>query len=98
MVNWLRKKAEKNKGKVLVDAQCDENNKPKMSKRIFVALMLFVAIPLPGTGAWTGSLVASLFDLPKKQSLLATTLGVLLSGVVMSLASYGVVGFLKIFI
>ena len=98
MVNWLRKKAEKNKGKVLVDSQCDENNKPKMSKRIFVALMLFVAIPLPGTGAWTGSLVASLFDLPKKQSLLATTLGVLLSGVVMSLASYGVVEFLKIFV
>ncbi len=67
----------------------------KMSRGIFLGLFLFVAIPLPGTGAWTGSLVAALFDLPKKWSLLAIFLGVLLSGVIMSLASYGVLGFLK---
>ena len=57
--------------------------------------MLFVAIPLPGTGAWTGSLVASLFGLPKRSSFLAVTLGVLISGVIMCLASYGVLGFLN---
>ena len=67
----------------------------KMTKGIFIALLLFVAIPLPGTGAWTGSLVASLFNLPKKWSLLAVFLGVLLSGVIMTLASYGVLGFLS---
>ena len=67
----------------------------KMSWKIFSALMLFVAIPLPGTGAWTGSLVAALFYLPKKQSLLAIFLGVLISGVIMTLASYGVLGFLS---
>ena len=66
-----------------------------MTKGIFIALLLFVAIPLPGTGAWTGSLVASLFNLPKKWSLLAVFLGVLLSGVIMTLASYGVLGFLS---
>ena len=69
----------------------------KMTRAIFIALMLFVAIPIPGTGAWTGSLVAALFDLPKKRSLLAIFVGVLLSGVIMTLASYGFVGFLGIF-
>ena len=57
--------------------------------------MLFVLIPLPGTGAWTGSLIAALFDMPMKRSLLAVTLGVLGCAVIMSLASYGVVGFLS---
>ena len=69
-----------------------------MSSPVFWALTLFVAIPLPGTGAWTGSLIAALFGLPKRKSFLAVSLGVLISGVIMSLASYGVVGFLKIFI
>lgn len=69
----------------------------KMTRAIFIALVLFVAIPFPGTGAWTGSLIAALFNLPKKRSLLAVTAGVLLSGVIMTLASYGVVGFLGIF-
>ena len=67
----------------------------KMTPAIFTALTLFVAIPLPGTGAWTGSLIASLFNLPKKLSLLSVFIGVLLSGVIMCLASYGVVGFLS---
>ena len=62
---------------------------------IFLGLMLFVAVPLPTTGAWTGSLVAALFDLPKKHSFLAILLGVMISGVIMCLASYGTVGFLK---
>ncbi len=113
IVLWLRKKANKHSGKVLgkdagenVEPPSDEEllNSAKnaetlrMSKGIFLALLLFVAIPLPGTGAWTGSLVASLFNLPKKWSLLAILLGVLLAGVIMCLASYGVVGFLKFLI
>lgn len=67
----------------------------KMTRGIFIALMLFVAIPAPGTGAWTGGLIASLFNLPKKSSFAAILLGVLISGVVMCLASYGVLGFLS---
>jgi hypothetical protein len=66
-----------------------------MEKSLFFGLLAFVAIPLPGTGAWTGSLVASLFGLPKRSSFLAVTLGVLISGVIMCLASYGVLGFLN---
>ena len=67
----------------------------KMSAAVFVALMMFVALPIPTTGAWTGSLIASLFGLPFKKSLLAILLGVLICGVIMTLASYGVVGFLS---
>ncbi|MBO5907158.1 MAG: small multi-drug export protein [Clostridia bacterium] len=67
----------------------------KMTPAIFAALTLFVAIPLPGTGAWTGSLISALFNLPKRYSLLAIFLGVLMSGTVMCLASYGVAGFLS---
>ena len=72
--------------------------KRRMTRAIFVALLLFVAIPIPGTGAWTGGLVAALFDLPKRWSILAIALGVLASGVIMTLASYGVLGFLNIFL
>ena len=66
----------------------------RLSVGVFLALLLFVAIPLPGTGAWTGSLVAALFGLPKRDSFVAIALGVLASGVIMTLASYGIVGFL----
>ena len=74
-----------------------KNSVRPMTKGIFIALMLFVAIPIPGTGAWTGSLIAALFNLPKRSSFLSVLLGVLISGVIMTLASYGVVGFLDIF-
>lgn len=54
---------------------------------IFWALLLFVGIPLPGTGAWTGTLAASLLDLDFKTSILAVSLGVILAGIIMSLGS-----------
>ena len=54
---------------------------------IFWALLLFVGIPLPGTGAWTGTLAASLLDLDFKTSILAVSLGVILAGVILSLGS-----------
>ena len=54
--------------------------------------MLFVAIPLPGTGAWTGTLAASLLDMDFKKSTAAVMLGVLTAGVIMGLASAGVFG------
>ena len=66
-----------------------------MTPAIFLALMLFVALPIPGTGAWSGSLVAALFSLSKKYSFLAVLLGVVICGIIMTLASYGVVGFLS---
>ena len=53
----------------------------------FVALMLFVGIPLPGTGAWTGTLAASLLDLGPKTTAAAVSLGVIMAGLIMAIAS-----------
>ena len=54
---------------------------------IFFALLLFVGIPLPGTGAWTGTLAASFLNLGFKTSIIAVSLGVILAGIIMSLGS-----------
>ncbi|MCD7739608.1 MAG: small multi-drug export protein [Lachnospiraceae bacterium] len=64
----------------------------KVGRSLFVALLLFVGIPLPGTGAWTGTLAASLLDMDFKSSVVAVMLGVLLAGVIMSVGSMGVFG------
>ena len=52
-------------------------------------LYLFVAIPLPGTGAWTGSLIAAMLDIPLKKAFPAVALGVISAGVIVSFISYG---------
>ena len=67
----------------------------KAGRGLFVALLLFVGIPLPGTGAWTGTLAASLLDLDFKSSVIAVMCGVLLAGVIMALISNGVLGALS---
>lgn len=64
----------------------------KAGRGLFVALMLFVGIPLPGTGAWTGTLAASILDMGFKKSIIAVMLGVVIAGVIMGLASMGVFG------
>lgn len=81
--NWLENKAEKNKS--------------KLDKGVFIGLLLFVAIPIPGTGAWTGSLLAALTGQKFWKAMLAIVIGVLVAGVIMTLASYGVVSIFKIF-
>ena len=77
LVRWLRAKAEKGRGKV--------------EKYAVVGLAVFVAVPLPGTGAWTGSLVAALMGMRFSKAMISVIAGVLAAGVVMSLLSYGVV-------
>ena len=64
----------------------------KAGKGLYWALFLFVGIPLPGTGAWTGTLAASILDLEFKKSVLAVVCGVVLAGTIMGLASAGVFG------
>lgn len=64
----------------------------KAGKGLYVALLLFVGIPLPGTGAWTGTLAASLLDMDFKKSTLYVMLGVILAGFIMLAASFGVFG------
>ena len=54
--------------------------------------MLFVGIPLPGTGAWTGSLIASLLGIKFKKAFPAVILGIVMATVIMSILSYGLLG------
>lgn len=64
----------------------------KAGRGLFFALLLFVGIPLPGTGAWTGTLAASMLDMDFKSSVIAVMLGVILAGIIMGLASMGLFG------
>ncbi|OPZ88812.1 MAG: putative small multi-drug export protein [Firmicutes bacterium ADurb.Bin419] len=80
--SWCLKKGEK-AGKSL---------EKKAGKGLYWALFLFVGIPLPGTGAWTGTLAASLLDMDFKKSTIAIMAGVVLAGIIMGLASAGVFG------
>ena len=72
---WVRKKADKHKGSI--------------EKYGYLGLFFFVGIPIPGTGAWTGCLIASLLNLDRKKSFLATLLGLIMASVIMMLLSYG---------
>lgn len=71
--SWCLEKGEKG-GKKL---------QQKAGRGLFLALLLFVGIPLPGTGAWTGTLAASILDMDFKSTVVAVMLGVLLAGVIM---------------
>lgn len=64
-----------------------EKLQAKAGRGLFVALLLFVGIPLPGTGAWTGTLAASILDMKFKESVTAVMLGVALAGVIMGVIS-----------
>ena len=73
-----------------------EKLKAKAGRGLYWALLLFVGIPLPGTGAWTGTLAASILDMDFKSTVLAVMAGVVIAGVIMGLASAGVIGIFKV--
>lgn len=77
-IDWCERKATSKKEQI-------ENLK-------YLGLFLFVGIPLPGTGAWTGCLIASLLGMEKKKSMIAAICGVILAGIIMLIFSYGVLG------
>ena len=64
----------------------------KIQKYAYWGLLLFVGIPLPGTGAWTGSLIAALLNMDVKKSFGVIAVGVIMAGVIMSIFSYGLLG------
>jgi len=74
-----------------------EKNKEAVLKYSTFGLFLFVAIPLPGTGAWSGSLIASLLDLKPKYAIPSVVCGVITAGIIMSLGSYGVEWLINLF-
>lgn len=66
-----------------------KKNKTNIEKYGYVGLILFVGIPLPGTGAWTGALIAALMQLDFKKSLICIFIGILLASIIMSILTYG---------
>lgn len=78
LADWLEQKTAKNKDKVL--------------KYQTWGLLLFVAIPLPMTGGWTGALVAAMLDMPFKKAMPVIAVGVLIAGLIMSALTYGLFG------
>ena len=86
---WLRTKSEGLDRMVCrLEAKADKN-KELVEKSEFFGLMLLVAIPLPGTGAWTGALVAAMLDMRLKRAMPAIILGVLVAGVIVTTLTYG---------
>lgn len=78
IAKWVFKKADKHKGQI--------------EKYGYIGLLFFVGIPVPGTGAWTGCLIASLLHLDRKKSFYATMGGILIASIIMMIISYGIVG------
>ena len=67
----------------------------EVTKYARLGLYLFVAVPLPGTGAWSGALIATLLKMPKTRALLSIFCGVITAGIIMLIASHGVLGVVK---
>lgn len=76
IAKWLDKKVDKHKGQI--------------EKYGFWGLVLFVGIPLPGTGAWTGCLIAAVLEMDRKKAFLATMIGIIMASVIMMIISFGV--------
>lgn len=78
IVNWLEKKV--------------EEKREQIDKYGYLGLIIFVGIPLPGTGAWTGSLLAVMLGMNRKKSFVCILIGVIMAAVIMSILSYGILG------
>ncbi len=94
ILNWMRKKKKLEKIVKWLDKKVIKH-KDQIEKYGFWGLVLFVGIPLPGTGAWTGCLIAAVLEMNRKKAFIAAILGVLIASIIMMLISFG---FLKIFI
>ena len=95
---WMRRSRVKLFARVAtwVDAKA-EKHKEKIEKYSYLGVMIFVAIPFPGTGAWTGTLIASVLKMDFKKSMLAAFAGVVIATTIMTLGAYGVVGLFNLF-
>ena len=86
---WLRKVSQKLDGLVTSLEKRAEKKSETVQKYAFWGLFILVAIPLPGTGAWTGALVAAMLEMPLKKAFPAIVLGVLGAAVIVSFVTYG---------
>ena len=87
---WMQTKSEKLAQLVKRMEEKADRKKDKVLKYEFWGLMLFVAIPLPGTGAWTGALIAAMLDMQLKRAFPAIAAGVVIAAMIVTTATYGV--------
>ena len=92
ILNWMEKSKVNffNKISKWLNDKVDKN-KEKIEKYGYLGLVLFVGIPLPGTGAWTGCLIAGVLEMNKKKSFISIMLGILMASIIMMLLSYGII-------
>lgn len=92
ILNWMEKSKINffNKISKWLNDKVDKN-KEKIEKYGYLGLVLFVGIPLPGTGAWTGCLIAGVLEMNKKKSFISIMLGILMASIIMMLLSYGII-------
>lgn len=88
ILKWMKTRKKLKKIALWLDKKV-EKNKDKIEKYGFWGLVLFVGIPLPGTGAWTGCLVASVLEMDRKKAFLAALIGVLMASIIMMFISFG---------
>ena len=86
---WMRAHMPKLDGLVLRMEKKAEKNRAAVEKYAFWGLVILVAIPLPGTGAWTGALVAAMMEIRLKRAFPAIAIGVAIAGVIVSVITYG---------
>lgn len=93
IIVWMRKSKLNlfNKFAKILDEKV-EKNKEKIEKYGYLGLILFVGVPLPGTGAWTGCLLAAVLDMDRKKSFACVVCGVLMASIIMMVLSYGILG------
>lgn len=88
ILDWMRKRKHLSKIVKWLDRKVDKK-KGQIEKYGIWGLIFFVGIPLPGTGAWTGCLIASVLKMDRKKSFIATLIGILLASIIMMIVSFG---------
>ena len=91
ILDWMRKSKKFKKVAKWLDEKV-EKHKGQIEKYGYLGIVLFVGLPLPGTGAWPGSLIASVLEMDKKKTFFAVLAGVFIASVIMMVISYGVIG------
>ena len=90
ILDWMRNSKKLNKVAKWLDKKVAKH-KGQIEKYGFLGLILFVGIPLPGTGAWTGCLIASVLEMDRKKSFFATLVGILIASIIMMILSFGII-------
>ncbi len=88
ILEWMRKSKRFSKVAKWLDKKVDKH-KGQIEKYGFWGLILFVGIPLPGTGAWTGCLIASVLEMDRKKSFIAALIGIFIASIIMMIISFG---------